>query len=139
MSCAVFTAAAIFLAACGNSAPENKQDNTLENAPKIEYSYIPEYTELGGGEFTSFQDIQFAGNCLYYDQVFFDIVNQKNEPVLKQYSLTENKVLRERSMISNLEDGSRRQTGKYYVLEDGSMYTIESLYAKSSSETFLCS
>lgn len=139
IKCAVLTAVVILLAACGNSGDSGKQDNAPENTPKVDYSYIPEYTELGGGEFTSFQDIQFAGNCLYYDQVFFDIVNQKNVPVLKQYSLTENRILRERSMISNLEDGSRRQTGKYYVLEDGSMYTIESLYTNSSSETLLCS
>lgn len=139
LRCAIFTVIAILLAACGNNGDSNPQNIASTAAPETDYSYIPEYTELGGGEFTSFQDIQFAGNCLYYDQVFFDIVNQKNEPVLKQYSLTENKVLRERSMISDLEDGSRRQTGKYYVLEDGSMYTIESLSANSSRETLLCS
>ena len=59
IKCAILTAIIISLTACGNSMSNDKPNNTPENASKIEYSYIPEYTELGGGEFTSFQDIQF--------------------------------------------------------------------------------
>lgn len=139
MECVIMTAVVILLAACGKSENGDKQGNSSENTPETDYSYVPEYTKLGGGEFTSFQDIRFAGDCLYYNQVFFDVVNQKNLPVLKQYSLTENKILREWDMIRNLEDGSRRQIIKYYISEEGSMYTAESLYSGSSGETLLCS
>lgn len=138
LGCAILAVMAILLAACGNSGDNNTRSIASVAASESDYSYVPEYTELGGGEFTSFQDIRFSGNCLYYNQVFFDVVNQKNIPVLKQYSLTENKVLRERSMISDPNDGCRRQIIEYYVLEDGSMYTTESIHSGNLNGTLLC-
>lgn len=130
----LFAAAALLFSACEKSG----NDNVTGHNPEVEYAYVSEYTKLGGGEWVSFQDIQFAGDYLFYDQVFFDVVNQKNVSVLKQYSLTENKVLREMDMLRNLEDGLRRQIGKYYVQEDGTLYTTESIYSRSSRQEFLC-
>ncbi|MCM1541628.1 MAG: extracellular solute-binding protein [Blautia sp.] len=135
----ILTAALLLLSACGKASDSNPSGVASVPAPETDYSWLPEYTGLGGGEFTSFQDIRFSGDCLYYNQVFFDVVNQKNIPVLKQYSLTENTILRERDMISDLEDGGRRQVLKYDVLEDGSMYTVESVRSGSLGGTFLCS
>lgn len=138
-------AAVILLAACGKGDSVHRQEdgkgrestNPLYSAPETDYSYVPEYTELGGGENISFQDICFAGDCLYYDQVFFDVVNQKNKPVLKQYSLTENKILRERDSIAVLDEDRRRQTGKYCVLENGDMYAVESEYSYSNNSRLI--
>ncbi len=137
--CAAFTAAALLLAACGQDGDGGGQENVSDSAVETDYSYVPEYTELGGGEFVSFQDIQFAESGLYYVQVFFDVVNQRNVPVLKQYSLTKKEVLRERDALFDLEDGRSRQLGRYYVLGDGSMYTAESLSSSVSRSTLLCS
>ncbi|MCM1064443.1 MAG: extracellular solute-binding protein [Eubacterium sp.] len=135
----IILAVSLFLlSACGKAGDSDLSDAAAP-APEADHSYLPQYTELGGGEFISFQDICFSGDCLYYNQVFFDVVNQKNIPILKQYSLTEDKVLRERNMISELEDGSRRQILEYDVLGDGSMYTVESVYSGSFRMTFLCS
>lgn len=136
-------AAAVWMAACGKKEERNapaeygvRENDTSqgmdpEELQETDYSYIAEYTELGGGEFISFQDVCFAGDCLYYNQVFFDVVNQRNRPVLKQYSLTERRILRERDLIMAEEGGRRRQVLKYCVSENGNLYTVESV---SSSE-----
>lgn len=134
----IITAAAFLLAACGKDSDGDTRSTASSNMPEADYTYVPKYTELGGDQYTSFGNIRFSGNDLYYNQVFFDIVNQRNVPVLKQYSLTENRVLRERGMITDTEDGRRRQIIRYNVLEDGGMYTMESLYSRSSGETLLC-
>ena len=91
-------AAAISLAACGKDKTNGGLGNASANAPETDYAYVPEYTPLGGGEFTSFQDVCFSGGSLYYVDVFFDVVNQRNDSVLKQYSLTEKRILRERDI-----------------------------------------
>ena len=130
----LFVAAVLLFAACGKGG----NDDATENSPEVEYAYVAEYTKIAGGEWVSFQDIQFAGDYLFYDHVFFDVVNQDNVPVLKQYSLTENKILREMDMVHDLEDGHTRQIGRYYAQEDGRLYAAESLSSSTSRQTFLC-
>lgn len=130
----LFVAAALLFSACGKSG----NDNVTENSPEVEYAYVSEYTKIGGGAWTSFQDIQFVGDYLFYDQVFFDVVNQDYVHVLKQYSLTENKILREMDMVHDLEDGRTRQIGDFYAQKDGRLYTEESVYSSTSRQTFLC-
>ncbi|MDE7114248.1 MAG: hypothetical protein K2O57_08695, partial [Acetatifactor sp.] len=128
---AVWTA--IWLAACGKSV-ENS------NEPEKEYAYLPEYVELEMSEWVSCQNIRFAGDCVYYNRVFFDVVNQTNVPVLKEYSLTERKVLRQMNLLSDTEDGFKRHITDYWVQDDGKMYTAESVYSYNSNArfTFLC-
>lgn len=125
---------ALLFSACGKSG----NDNVTENNPEVEYAYVSEYTKIGGSEWVSFLDIQFAGDYLFYRQDFFDVVNQKNVRVLKQYSLTENKILREMDMSHQLEDGQTRDIGKYYALKDGRLYTTEHISSSTSRQEVLC-
>lgn len=129
-------AAALLFAACGKSG----NDNATGNSSEVEYAYVAEYTEMGGGDWTNFFDIQFAGDYVFYEENFFDVVNQDNVPVLKQYSLTENKVLREMDMEHELEDGQIRRIEKFYAQKDGRLYTTESQhsYTSISRQIFLC-
>lgn len=130
----LFAVTALLFSACGKSG----NDKVTGNNPEVEYAYVPEYTKIGGGAWTSFWDIQFAGDYLFYEQSFFDVVNQKNIRVLKQYSLTENKILREMDMSHQLEDGQTRDIGEYYALKDGRLYTTEHKTSSTSRQEVLC-
>lgn len=123
---AILITAVVLLSACGKEQAGNSGEipvgNSGESSAETEYSWRPAYKEMGGSEWTSFQDIRFAGEFLYYEQVFFDVVNQVNVPVLKQYSLTEGRVLKERDVYQDAEDGSRRRIAVYAVQADGTLY-----------------
>lgn len=121
--------AVIWLAACGQDVSDNRE-------PDIAYAWLPEYIELENSEWISCQDIHFAGDCVYYKQVFFDVVNQTNLPVLKKYSLTGKNVLREMNLLSDTEDGFHRLVTDYWVQDDGRLYTVASEYSYNSNSRF---
>ncbi|MCM1025046.1 MAG: hypothetical protein NC432_01330 [Roseburia sp.] len=127
---ALLAAAVLLLSSCG------KRDES--NVPDTEYSYIAEYTELAQGRYTGYQDVRYVGQCVYYNQNFFDVVNQVNIPVLKEYSLTAGKVLREMNLSDSTEDGCRRIIENYLVRGDGSLYTEEAVYSGSDKDILLC-
>ncbi|MDE7254502.1 MAG: hypothetical protein K2O32_16390 [Acetatifactor sp.] len=130
----LFVLTALLFSACGKSG----NDKVTENSPEVEYAYVPEYTQLGGGSLLYFSYIQFAGDSLFYKEIFFDPVNQQQEQILKQYSLTENKIMREMDANSQPEDGQRRHIGQYYALKDGRLYTTESVSSSASRREFVC-
>ncbi|MDE7254501.1 MAG: extracellular solute-binding protein [Acetatifactor sp.] len=130
----LFVLAALLFSACGKSG----NDNVTENSSEVEYAYVAKYTKIGGGEWVNFVDIQFAGDNLFYKQLFFDVVKQEQVPVLKQYSLTENKILQEMDMRHRLEDGQSRYIGNYYAQKGGRLYTTESIYSSTSRQELLC-
>lgn len=140
----LFAAVVLLLSACGKEPADNDGKEQAESSGEIsvetEYSWLPEYKGMGGGEWTSFQEIRFAGDFLYYEQVFFDVVNQTNVPVLKQYSLAEGRVLKERDVFQDREDGSGRRIAKYAVQADGTLYTVEEESSRTgnSEKVLLC-
>ncbi|MDE7254504.1 MAG: extracellular solute-binding protein [Acetatifactor sp.] len=130
----LFVVTVLLFSACGKSG----NDKVTGNNQEVEYTYVPEYTKIGGGTWTSFWNIQFVEDYLFYKSYFWDVVNQDSVSVLKQYSLTENKILREMDVVHDLEDGRRRTIGVFCAQKDGRLYTTDSISSSTSRQEFLC-
>lgn len=118
------------LAACGKG--KNPESN-----PQNEYTYVPEYIEMGDD--VRLYNAQFAGDSMYYLSDSFDEATRSYSSTLCEYSFTDRELVRE--MPVNMDkggEGEHRNLNRFYVLEDGTLLTVESIYRQDARAFFLC-
>lgn len=124
---------ALSLTACGKG---KNQGNDPQNEVK-EYTYVPEYIELG--EDVRLYNALFAGDSMYYLSDSYDEATRSYSSTLCEYSFIDRKLVRE--MPVNMDKGGEeehRSLNRFYVLEDGTLLTVESIYKQDSRTYLLC-
>ncbi|MBQ4536816.1 MAG: extracellular solute-binding protein [Lachnospiraceae bacterium] len=130
----ILTVALVVCAAgCGKGEMSAETGNTQE--PKKEYTYVPEYITIDT-ENANFYSARISGDSIFYTAYQWDEATQTGTETLIQYSVSEQKVVKE---IPFGGEGNRG-INTFCVTGDGLLYTVENVYSEdyTDNKIYLC-
>lgn len=118
-----------------------KQEAENTQTPVGEYTWVPEYIELAGGEDShiNLYNAVLQGDSLYYATYKYDEEKGTSTQVFSEFSLKEQKVLRKFTLGGEGGEQEHRSINMFYPMEDGGIITVENLYVEDKQSVFLCS
>ena len=120
----LFLASAVVLsmAACGGEQGNNGEQRSGSNSGNVtetkEYVYVPEFMELKE-ENASYYDMKYVGDCLYYENYWWDEATGQSGQDILRYSLTDGS-----SSKVPIQLEQNVSLGEFAVSSDGSIYAV---------------
>lgn len=115
-------AAAFLLAGCGG-----KEEGTVSGKEQKEWIYVPEFLTIED-ENISYYEMQFHNDRLYYISWIWGEGDESSSQNLCYYSIADRKV--ETVPLVWPEDAEDQGIGEFAIGEDGSLYTMTSVYSQ---------